>query len=372
MNRVRISKKLFLPLLLIIPFFIKAQLRDEYLKANIVLKNNERKTGFISNVQFAKISSHIDFKQTLQDKKTIKYDTSQINEILVEDSIEYKVLRYKPELSKDTIRAIGRLILKGKASLYKTFYRGGEVYIVSNNGKFYPLQNDELVVGDNEITHYYYKSYFKEALIGYDDIGVEIDKMVFGEKEIVRIISAYNEKLSSKSILFPVHRDKIKHFVFVDVEGMIKNSNESEFGIQGTYRIYFPNQSRSTSINIGLNYYSYKFSNQLDSFSTSGVFTMYNQAKTQTLISLPITIQQNILNRSFRPYVLFGEDLTWVSDVINSNKGAYEQGVQNNLGLGIVFGVGIEADLATKFRVKGEYKHESYTHLLLLGLGYYF
>ena len=145
---------------------------------------------------------------------------------------------------------------------------------------------------------------------------------------------------------------------------MIKNSQEKEISFQAIYRSYFPKISRSTSLNGGLNYFNYHY---LD-VNKYG----YQKNFINTLISLPLQIQQNLLNKNIRPYVFAGLNLSYVKLVDDKGVTQLDKGLQRNIGVGMLYGAGIEADIFKGIMLKSEYRYENLPHLIMVGIGYNF
>jgi opacity protein-like surface antigen len=49
-----------------------------------------------------------------------------------------------------------------------------------------------------------------------------------------------------------------------------------------------------------------------------------------------------------------------------------DSGLQSEFGLSFLFGAGIEIDLYKGLMLKSEYRHETFTQLILIGIGYNF
>ncbi len=120
------------------------------------------------------------------------------------------------------------------------------------------------------------------------------------------MISDYNNSLGSENKITIVKK-KLTHFIIASAGGMIKNSDEHEIYFQGIYRTYFPKISRSTSLNIGINYFNYKHSEITGNYYYSAM-----RSYKSTLISLPVQIQENFLNKNIRPYAFAGFNLSYL------------------------------------------------------------
>jgi opacity protein-like surface antigen len=83
-------------------------------------------------------------------------------------------------------------------------------------------------------------------------------------------------------------------------------------------------------------------------------------------------LQQNLFNKSFRPYVSAGLDLSYFKYTNNKGISQIGKGVQNNFGVGFLYSAGIEADLYKGLMLRGEYRYEVFSHLLMLGIAYNF
>ena len=359
----------------LLPFFfimpvtnsVYGQLKYHYVKGSIELLNGQTISGFIKDDEIAKMNNKISFKASEADKSIVTYDTSQIKSFKLDDGETFELLRFRGHGMEYDVSVLAKLIVKGKASLYKIIYNSDERYIITNGEKTYVLQNDKLEGGtmSTVITKSYFKYYLSKAV---DDITIlkeKIEKTSFNERDFRTIISAYNKSLGVETIILP-EKKKTFHFIIASAGGMIKSSDENEFYIQAIYRTYFPKVSRSTSINIGVNYFQYQF-------SEINVNYPYNKINyTSNLISLPVQMQQNILNKNIRPYFFAGFNASYFKAVDEKGNSQIQKGFQKSFGIGLLYGAGIEADIYKGLMIKSEFRQENYTHLILLGIGYIF
>ncbi len=355
------------------PLILKAQFHKEFIKATILLQNNEKNEGFIRNDDLKAINYAVYFKSSLEEEILTKYDTSSVSRIIVDSAESYQLLSYKPHYSKGTIRVIAWLVVKGNASLYKAYYKESVVFILNKDGINYPLQEDELLGDNAKTTRYFYKEYLKKAVFDYDELIDMVNNSSYSQESIIRVVNAYNKLVSpdSKTPSVENYKEKTKKYVFVDVGGMIKNSSKSEFCIQGVYRLYFPMQSKTSSLNFGLSIYQL-YHTESSNYSNYFPINVRSANFKRTLISLPITVQQNILNKKNRPFVAFGASLSYLNEVNDVFEDHSNNGLQKNFGVSFNFALGVETDLQKNIRAKVEYRDEAYSHLLMLGLGYYF
>ena len=248
--------------------------------------------------------------------------------------------------------------MKGECSLYKCSYNDKDIYVVKNKSNNYVLQNDELISGETEIRKYNYRGILNIATDGFSNTNKVIE---FNENSFIKIITEFNSSIGLESKVLTYNEKRINYLI-ATIGGGFKQ-NESEYFFQGIYRIYYPKISRSTSLNFGLNYFYNK---------NSEVYNNVTYNFTSSLISLPVQLQQNFLNEKFRPYIFAGFNLNYLKVVDKNDNSVLFNGLQNNIGLGIVYGTGIEFDLYKGLLAKCEYKFESYRHVILFGIGYNF
>lgn len=101
-------------------------------------------------------------------------------------------------------------------------------------------------------------------------------------------------------------------FILTNIGFELSNNNLQYYG-QVMYRKYIPKISSSTSVNIGVSYYRYRFTDQNRNFN-------------QSLLSLPFQIQQNILNKKIRPYFFAGLSLTYLKLTDRNDNSLINQG----------------------------------------------
>lgn len=220
------------------------------------------------------------------------------------------------------------------------------------------MQNDELISGETEIRKYNFRGVLNIATDGFSNTLKNIE---FKENNFIKVVSDYNTSKGSESKIVS-YKEKRLNYVIVNVGGGFKK-NENEFFFQGMYRIYYPKISRNTSLNIGLNYFNYQY---LESYRNN------SYKYTASLTSIPFQIQQNFLDKNFRPYIFGGLDFSYLKVVDNNNNSILYSGLQSNTGIGLLYGAGIELDIYKGLMAKCEIREEVYIHLLLFGLGYNF
>lgn len=334
------------------------QLKETFEKGFLVTIDNQKIDGYIKSEEFAIITKRICFKTEINSEKQIKYNTSQIKSFQTENGKIFELMTLKINNNETEISLFANLILKGKASLYKSNYNSDDFYIVENENNYYVLQNDKLLLGETTIRNYNFGGYLNIATEGLSD---SKGKITFNEANFVKIITEYNHLKDSKSIPFS-YKEAPKRF-FVLATGGSKKNDENEFFAQGFYRIYYPKISKSTSINLGICFYNYQYKE-----------TYYSLKKhyKSTLTSLPIQFQQNLLNKNFRPYFFGGISLDYKEITQDINTDVNENGFQKNYGIGILYGGGFELDLYKGIMLKSEYRYEIFKHLILFGIGYHF
>ncbi len=337
--------------------YANAQLNDAFEKGTITTIENEKKEGYIKTDDLSHLSSEVCFKSTENEAKYNCYNTSQIKSFQTETGKTYDMLSIKINDGSIEIAVFANLILLGETSLYKTVYDAKTFYIVVREDKNYVLQNDEIVF--NEVRKYNYEGLLNVATEGF--FMRNFSEIAFTEKDFIKVITQYNASKGNKSKVLTYKEKNIRYSILTIGGGGRKN--ESEFFLQANYRLFNPKISKSTSLNFGLNYYKYQFrevsGNKIDGFK-------------QSLISFPLQLQQNILNKSIRPYIFAGLNLSYLKVVDNNNNSLIQNGIQSNFGIGSLFGLGIEIDIYKGIMLKSESRYEVFSHLTLFGVSYNF
>lgn len=349
-----------LVLILLYCFPANAQLQDEYLKGKITLQNNQQKEGYIKRESLEKMNCFIYFKETENQKDPVKYDTLSLTGFTMQTGEIFERIIFEPNPKLKNRYFFGSLLLRGKASVYETMYKEAQFYIISNDGINYPLQDDVLEVNATAITPHYFKNYLTKA-IG-DSFNSKISRMNFSEESILSIVSEYNKSQSSLSIPTLVKKSNVS-FLILNVGIGKRSGNEKETYVQGIYRVYFPKYSKSTSINTGISYYKYRFSENY-----YGYIINYSRS----LFSIPFQIQQNLLNKNIRPYFFAGFNICYIKETNDRNLETNDKGFQKDFGFGFLFGAGIEADIYKGLMAKIETRNEIYKHPISFGIGYNF
>lgn len=368
-------KSILLFVLIINILTIDAQINDDYTRGTILFKNNETKVGYVRNDNLGEMNYSVNFKSTLQSEQIETYDTASVKAIIMEQGEVYELLRYKPHLLKNNISILARLIVKGKASLYKVSYKGEVVYIIQNNQKTFPLQDDEIPINSTLLIQNHFIEYLKDAFEDYEDLISKIEKTSFFESSFKSLIKEYNDHFSSESKVIKFN-EKSNKFLFFNMDGRLVDQNNQLFSIEGNFRVYYPRFSKSTSINLGLKYWNNK-----NRQKSSGRYTVSGNLVpgyfdtianyTQSYIAIPFSIHENILNKKFRPYLFLGFTFYgFYSESNNVYKEDIGTGWGNKYFILFSFGAGIEADIYKGLMVRSEYRFEN--KLITFGLGYHF
>lgn len=353
--------RLFLCLIACFLFYnAKAQLKDTFEKGIIITNENVKLDGFIKANDLSHLSSEICFKINVNDKNCVSYNTSQIKSFQTETGKSFELFTIKINNNSTEVSVFANLIVKGETSLYKSIWKSSIFYIVVTKDKSYVLQDDELISGETAIRKYYFQRVLNIATEGF--MTNRYPNISFDEKVFIKIIREYNDSKGQESTELTYNEENVHYFI-VELGGGLKKS-ESEFFFQTKYRLYYPKISRSTSLNIGLNYFNYSFS----ASSNNRNDIDYKQS----LLSIPLQFQQNLLNKNVRPYLFAGLSLCYLDVKDDNNNSLIDSGLQNKFGIGLLYGTGIEIDLTSNIILKSELRNELFDHLLLFGIGYNF
>ncbi len=335
-----------------------AQLQESYEKGSVILNSGEQVEGFIKIEEQSKLSTEVCFKRIEADEDCTVYTSAEIKSFQTNSGKYFDLLTLQMDKNKRELRVFANLILKGEASLYKSTYKSNEFFVVRVNSQNYVLQKDLLVSGETEERKYNFRGVLNVATAGYTNSSENIQ---YTENNFISVLTKYNASKGSESKLVAYKEKKI-NYILLNIGGGFGKS-ESEFFIQAMYRTYYPKISRSSSVSIGLNYYKYHYSE------------LYNERSyqfTKTLTTIPVQVQQNIFNKRIRPYVFGGLNLSYLKIVDSERNSLLKDRLQNNFGIGLLYGAGIEMDIYKGLMLKSEYRNEIFQHLFLFGIGYNF
>lgn len=357
-------KKIIIVLLVTVLFNNKnyGQLVDAYEKGNIELFSGEKFEGEVKLEDKFHIAKQIVFRKAGA-LYEVFYTPMEIKKATLNNGEIYVALKVKVNKNKKELALFGKQLIEGKASLYQGVYEDDDIFIISNNDTNYVLQNDK--IEHTELVKFNYEGYLKLAL---EDI-YGVQKIVnFDKSEFVRFVLEYNKSKGIDSKVFEYKSKPIHYYLGFLGMGIPNSMGDSEFFIQSMYRTYLPRYSKSTSLNFGLSYYFYKYSEE-SSKSDGNKFTV--DYKTN-LISIPFQLQQNILNKKIRPFFYVGINLSYIKSEDQFGNSKVSDGLQNNFGIGLLYGAGLEFDVYKKLLFKSELRNEIFGHLLLVGIGYNF
>lgn len=333
-----------------------AQLNEKFEKGWIVKNNNDKIEGYIKTDDLSKMSSSICFKRDLKEKKCTTYGTTQLKSFQTFNENTFDLLNLKMNKNQDEINIFANLILEGgELSLYKSIYNSDIFYIITKKGKNYALQNDKLISGEMKIRKYNYQgilNFTTESLVVKNNLRPKFD-----EDDFVKIISKYNNSKGTQSKDLRVE-DKYVNYIIANV-GLGYKNNDSEYFGQIMYRRYVPKISRNTSLNMGISYFNYQFTEQNRDFK-------------QSLLSIPLQIQQNIFNKNIRPYFFAGLSLNYLKLKDENNNSILNEGLKKTYGINFLYGAGVEIDIYKGIYLKSEYRIGPYTHPIVFGIGYIF
>lgn len=339
-----------------------SQISENFEKGSYTLLSNEKVEGFIKTEDFKTYTQSICFKSSLSTENCEKIGMTKIKAFQTENGKYFELLTFKVDNGTAEISAFANLLVAGETMLYKSFYNSLEVYIIKNkNGQQFVLQKDKFNSGDLQVTKHYFERTLNMATEGF--AAIHFKNISFREHQFVEVIMAYNASKGNESKEL-IYKEPKNRFVIFSA-GLGTYQDDSELFIKALHRTYFPKISRSTSLNLGLSYYEYIERNDYQ-FNASK-----NKITTQ-LFSIPAQIQQNIMNKEFRPYVFIGLNFSYISQKNAFGRELIEKGFQDNYGIGYMYGVGVEVDIAKRFFAKAEYRQESFQHALLIGISYYF
>lgn len=355
-------KNLLLILLLTTVGLSFGQLKETLFKGSLVLTNGQTKEGFIKDQSISEYTKEVKFKTAETDEKFEIYTPENLKSFTTQNGHYYENLSLKLNNNTLAVTLIAQKILKGKASLYVTYYNNVAIYVVENNGVFNVLQNDDLEFNALNVTKYNFKGILNIATEGFAG---NIDNISFDQQTFTDIITKYNQSKGSESTLLMPKEKAVKFFTAYGGFGKGLNDIEVDdfYIFQANYRIYLPSISRSTSINVGFNYiynkFDFKYSKNITNKFTAQIFTV------------PLTIQQNFTTSFCRPYGFCGFAISKVQIKNDEQISMIESGLQKDFGFTIVYGGGIEVDIFKGITTKIEYRSDLYTYYFV-GIGYNF
>lgn len=248
------AKKVLLAagLLLSISYQSNAQLPVTYTHAVLQLKNGDTASGYLRNDEVGHLNYSVPFKRALTDTITL-YTSTDVTSVQTDNKVVYEQITFCPDGDTVLVTVLGRLLASGKAKLYEVSYTKAAMYVVSNNGKTYPLQRDKL--GQNGLADevHNYLNYLSAAVADRPPTGLHPDDVPFARRSLLRYLTAYNTQYGN-AVTMDKSRELPAHFILAGINGIVKNHYEDELWAHIAYRTYYPQISRTTAINIGFNF----------------------------------------------------------------------------------------------------------------------
>jgi hypothetical protein len=341
------------------------QTKTVYEVGIVELNNGETVIGHIKKEPLSEMVFSVSFKQDLTGKAPTVYDTAQIRRYWFGTKDAFELLRLPEANTTAPVRVFAKVMVKGYATLYKTAYRGEELYIIKRDSTLYVLQNNEALsrntktAGVNDHNKAQLVRALGEAVIANTTAG----KLALSEKNFIEFVSAYNRSIGAPNEIMLAKENPVS-FLLATVGGGLQGRSQKELFLHSAYRTYFPDLSSNASLNVGLNLYATKYSEMIKIN-----FYDYEFKYTSVLVTIPVEVQYNLLKKAIRPFVSGGFSLCYLSvkdQYGNSNNEIFK----NHIGIRPVYSGGVEADIAKDFLIKLAYRKEVYSHLALVGIGY--
>jgi hypothetical protein len=355
----------FLPIaFLFICFAPKAQLQDQYVKATVHFTDGKTITAAVLNEETEKLNNSISIKDSSNKKSKTTYSAYDIRSIEFENGKKFRQITFTPHGSEDTLTVLGRLIVTGKIDLLQVYYKNEEILIAIRDGEPYPMQKDEFTSLDRELKYHHYNAYLLSALRDAPDaIREKTAKTDFDQKDISKLFVEYN-KLYDNPVEILKTTNQNKKFFIAGV--LFKKTKENPYGFFGfiNYRLYVTDFSRSTSLNTGIHFYNYQ---SKTIYSPTQTIT-----STRTIASIPIFVQQNLLNKAVRPYLFAGLNATYVHEKTDDRYAVTAKGFQRNYGVNMLGGAGIEINIISNLMLKADYRYENVAHGFMGGVAFLF
>ena len=345
-------------------FFSTAQLQDQYLKSSIQFANGRTETALVLNEETEKLNYAVSVKDSSLKSSKQTYSAQEILSIDFENGKKFRQIKFAKHASKDTLTVLGRLLVTGKIELYQAYLNGAEVLVAIKDGEIFPLQDDEFSSNDLVVKRKFFRSYLVKALRDApESIQTKANKIKFDNKAISQLIFDYN-KLHERPSEIIKQKKENKKFWIAGI--LFKTTKDNPYGIWGfvNYRLYITDFSRSTSLNTGIHYYNYQFKS---SISPTSVVT-----STRAIASIPIFVQQNLLNKKVRPYLFAGVNISYTNTQAGSLEFEEAKGFQGNFGFHVLGGAGIEWNVIPKLMLKADYRYENVLHGFMGGVAYIF
>lgn len=345
-------------------FFLAAQLQDQYLKSSIQYANGRTETVLVLNEETEKLNYAVFVKDSSLKSSKKTYTAQEILSIDFENGKKFRQIKFAKHASKDTLTVLGRLLVTGKIELYQAYLNGAEVLVAIKDGEIYPLQDDEFSSNDLKVKRNFFRSYLVKALRDApESIQIKTNKIRFDNKAISQLILDYNKIYDGPS---EIVKQKKENKNFWIAGALFKTTKANPYGIWGfvNYRLYITDFSRSTSLNTGLHYYNYQFKTTI---SPTSVVT-----NTRSITSIPIFVQQNLLNKKVRPYLFAGVNISYINTKAGSTEFVDAKGFQGNFGFHVLGGAGIEWNVIPNLMLKADYRYENVMHGFMGGMAFIF
>jgi len=262
----------------------------------------------------------------------------------------------------------GKQLVLGKYELYTFSRRERRFYVIKSDlsaqllfDSYYTNMGDIVQEGN-------FSSRLRIILNECPEVSHKYQSLEYGQKQITGYVESLDNCLSPASVKTFYHKAKTKIFPFVYSEGLPLSGYE-QFAVEAGLRFNSPSLSRRTYLTVALRYtYLNDVHHENDKNYPNIIYTTTTQ---DMAISLPVTIQYNIINSRIRPFVYAGFSLLYDETMKVSNV-PFEPPIPTGFGFSPVFGIAIEGYITRHLFIRADVRYEIYFQYPSFGLGYQF
>lgn len=355
--------------LLLFLFWIPVHCQNTILPGYIV-RDGDTLRGDLKIDRQRNLMHRVSFQRHGQ-KNFTDFTPSDLTSFCYDDGFLYQTVHFVnksgPEPVAETL--FGQTLVSGTYSLYSIDEDGDIYYVVKKDTATWFLYDDKPSLTGLEIIHGNYQNQLMFFSAGCE--GLNFYKVPYSEKYLTDFMLQVNQCQSpgvATSSHYVKTHPEVTWFAYA---GAMPFGSNWQTTLDGAVRLVNPRFDRKASLNIGLHYSGTGNLQSRHGTFWSSIFyppnSEYDSAPiTEHTLSIPVTLQYNMLSGRIQPAVYIGFSAAY------SSLSPAAVGNEQKFALAIVAGVCIEAYVTSHLLIKADWRYEVLPQNPSIGLAYKF
>jgi opacity protein-like surface antigen len=353
-----------LTLILVLALYsISSLAQDAFSPGYIIDNHGDTVRGNLQNSTQRNLTQQVSFTRK-QGASPTGYKPGEIRSFQYEQGDIYRTITFVNTIDgknqQETL--FGHSLVSGKYDLYSIREEGELHFVVKRDTATYFLYTDK--VTGNLVTKGNYLNQLNFLSTGCEAVNRKVESTPFTEQSLTAFVQAVDLCLEPGSVQTNYHKPHAKSSIFVFAGGLPLGNDKTQLTFDAALRLAYPRIDPKLSFNVGLHFSNKTEIQHVDAtYTLTGFSNAYTSKATHQVISIPVTLQYNILSGFIQPYVYVGFS------------GAHLHETPPNLfdsdqkfGVAIVGGLGVEVYVTPNFIIKADYRYELLTQYPAIGV----